>query len=213
MPTITNISPQIRDQNRVNISIDGKYSFSLDIAQIGELGVKVGLEVGEERLAELKSASQFGKLYVRALEYTLLRPHSRREIRDYLIRKTYDRKLADGKTRQGVPKEMVELVLARLDQKGYIDDHKFAKFWVENRHLKKGASKRRLQAELSKKGISSDIVEQVLSESDRADSDELAKIIAKKAGKYDDEQKLIAYLARQGFSFDDIKQALSNLGE
>ena len=33
--------------------------------------------------------------------------------------------------------------------------------------------------------------------------------IAKKAKKYTDEQKLIAYLARQGFSFDEIKKAIS----
>ena len=37
---------------------------------------------------------------------------------------------------------------------------------------------------------------------------ELAKIIAKKRRRYPDEQKLAAYLAWQGFDYDDIKQAL-----
>jgi regulatory protein len=37
---------------------------------------------------------------------------------------------------------------------------------------------------------------------------ELQKIIAKKRSRYDDEQKFMAYLARQGFSYDDIKEAL-----
>ena len=42
----------------------------------------------------------------------------------------------------------------------------------------------------------------------RGDGDELSKMIEKKRAKYPDEQKLIAYLARQGFSYDDIKSAL-----
>ena len=36
----------------------------------------------------------------------------------------------------------------------------------------------------------------------------LRKMIAKKINKYDDERKLVAYLARQGFKYDDIKSAL-----
>ena len=94
-------------------------------------------------------------------------------------------------------------------EKKYIDDEKFAKFWVENRNQRKGSSIKKLKSELFSKGVSSDIIEQVLSESNRNDEDEIQKIIAKKAKKYTDEQKLIAYLARQGFSFDEIKKALS----
>ena len=40
-------------------------------------------------------------------------------------------------------------------------------------------------------------------------AEEIQKIIAKKAKKYADEKKLVAYLARQGFSYDEIKRALS----
>jgi SOS response regulatory protein OraA/RecX len=39
------------------------------------------------------------------------------------------------------------------------------------------------------------------------------KIITRKASKYDDERKLITYLARQGFSFDDIQAALTEYNE
>ena len=72
---------------------------------------------------------------------------------------------------------------------------------------------RRLQAELSAKGVDRALVEQILDDSDRSDSGELKKIIAKKAGKYDDEQKLIAYLARQGFRYDDIREALDTTND
>ena len=143
-----------------------------------------------------------------------MRPHSKKEISDYLWKKTLNRKLKNYKTgefyeKKGVSKISVEQVLSRLIEKKYIDDEKFAKFWVENRNQRKGSSIKKLKSELFSKGVSSDIIEQVLSESNRNDEDEIQKIIAKKAKRYADEQKLIAYLARQGFSFDEIKKALS----
>ena len=41
---ITDISLQARDKNRVNVSVDGKYRFSLDIFQVGELALFIPLE-------------------------------------------------------------------------------------------------------------------------------------------------------------------------
>ena len=64
---ITDISLQTRDKNRVNVSVDGKYRFSLDVFQVGELGVKIGREYTEAELASLEEDSQFGKLYSRAI--------------------------------------------------------------------------------------------------------------------------------------------------
>jgi SOS response regulatory protein OraA/RecX len=65
-----------------------------------------------------------------------------------------------------------------------------------------------LSAELSAKGVDRAIIEKLLQETDRDDLTELQKIIDKKRPRYDDEQKFMSYLARQGFSYDDIKTAL-----
>lgn len=210
---ITAISAQARNPDRVNVSIDGKYRFSLDIFQLTDLSIKVGRELSESELAELENESAFGKLYAQALEYTMLRPHSAREIRDYLWRKTRttkykSRKTGEVKEREGISQSIADRVFDRLQQKGYIDDEKFTRYWVENRHQTKGVSRRKLIAELRAKGVENTIIEAAFETSERNDSDELAKIIAKKRNKYDDEQKFIAYLARQGFSYEDIKQAL-----
>jgi regulatory protein len=214
---ITDISIQTRNPDRVNVSVDGKYRFSLDIFQVGELGIKIGREYSEDELAEIETESQFGKLYSRALEYTLIRPHSIREVKDYLWRKTrttkYKSRQGEVKERAGVSQELADRVLEKLRQKGYIDDEKFARWWIENRNQTKGSSLRKLTSELQAKGVERTIIERYLSESTRNDEDELSKIIAKKASRYDDEQKLIAYLARQGFRYDDINQALNSLND
>lgn len=190
------------------MSVDGKYRFSLDILQLGDLGIKVGNEYTEAEIKALEEESQFGKLYSRALEYALMRPRSQREVKDYLYRKTRDTRTKLGAVKKGVSVQLTERVFERLVQKGYINDEKFAAFWIENRNQRKGSSMRKLSAELSAKGVERTIIERLLSESERDDSDELQKIIAKKRPRYDDDQKFMAYLARQGFSYDDIKEAL-----
>jgi len=211
---ITNISAQAKNKDRVNVSVDGKYRFSLDIFQVADLGIRVGKEYTDEELTELETESQFGKTYARTLEYCLMRPHSAKEVRDYLYRKTRTTKFRSKKTgelydKPGVSASITQRVFDRLVEKGYIDDEKFTRYWVENRNLTKGASKRKLISELRAKGVEQSIIEKHLSESVRSDEDELAKVIAKKRNRYPDDQKFMQYLARQGFSYDDIKAALA----
>ena len=210
---ITSISVQVRDKNRVNVSVDGRYRFSLDVTQVAELGLRTGKEYEEAELIQLEEESQFGKLYTRALEYCLMRPRSQREMQQYLYRKTRPRRIKTGEMRDGVSTELTQRVFDRLAAKGYLDDRKFTEFWVENRNLRKGSSMRKLQSELFAKGVSQDLFNEVLDQSDRTDSDELEKIILKKRRRYDDEQKFLSYLARQGFRYDDIKSTLARLDD
>ncbi len=206
---ITSISPQVKDNNRVNISVDGKYRFSLDVFQLVDLGIKIGGEFDEAELLALEQESQFGKLYGRALEYCLMRLHSAKEVKDYLYRKTRPVRNKLGELKSGAPFEITTRVFDRLIEKGYINDEKFAKFWADNRCVTKGASSKKIRSELFSKGISSSIINQVLGESERDDKTELQKIIVKKRSHYTDDKKFISYLARLGFNYDDIKQALS----
>ena len=218
---ITDIKQGVKNPNRVNVFVDGKYAFSLDVAQVVDLKIKVGLEISEEELARFKEASEYGKAYQRALEWVLVRPRSVGELKDYLRRRKRikeAKELKDDWQREREAAEMVakgedvkirkkglrekydfdDLVVQRLSEKGYVDDAKFAEYYVENRFVKKGISRKRLKMELVKKGISQDTIEEVL---DRRDDEEgILKIIAKKRAKYDDD-KLIAYLCRQGFSY------------
>ena len=207
---ITSITSQVRDKNRVNISVDGKYRFSLDAYQLIDLGIRIGREYDESELLALEQESQFGKAYGRALEYCLMRPHSSREMKNYLYRKTHPTRNKTGELKPGLASDITERVFDRLLEKGYINDEKFAHYWVENRSLSKGASRKKIILELRTKGISTSIIDQELSQTERNDNDEMRKIIIKKRSHYPDNQKFMAYLARLGFNYDDIKQALSD---
>ena len=114
------------------------------------------------------------------------------------------------KIKQGYDKSLVPLVLQRLDDRGYLDDERFAKLWVENRNVSKGVSRKKLRKELLQKGIATQIIDKVLSNTSRSDEDELKKVVAKKRNRYTDEQKFIQYLLRQGFNYSDILDELSS---
>lgn len=210
---ITQLSTQVKNPHRINVSIDGKYRFSLDIAQVSDLGIKKGQEITEQQLAEFEGESEFGKLYARTLEYCFVRPRSTREVRDYLYKKTLQRKYktrqGEVKTRDGMSELLTQRVFDRLVAQGHIDDEKFAAYWIENRNQRKGSSLRKLRAEMQQKGVDPIIIDNAIAQSGRQDELEIDKILDKKARKYPDETKLTAYLARQGFSYDDIKQAIA----
>ena len=212
---ITAINLQTKNSNRVNIIIDGEYKLSLDVYQLGILGIKVGGVVSQNDIDKLQEESSFGKLYTQALKYCLMRPHSSQEIKDYLFKKTLDRKVKNYKTgeinnRQGVNSKISDRVYNRLVDKGYVDDEKFGCWWIRNRKINTGISIRKLRQELSAKRVSNDIIDMVLAQSDRDDNCEIIKIINKKRSRYPDENKMIAYLARQGFSYEDIKDGLDS---
>ena len=215
---VTDLREAVRDKNRVNVYIDDKFFCSLDISQVVDLHIKIARSLTSEELVDLKRASEFSKFYARALEYVLMRPRSEKELRDYLRGKTYERKVRvknrktgeyQTKAKPGYDASLVPLVMQRLEERGYIDDRRFAAVWVENRHVAKGTSIKKLRLELQQKGIASQIIDEILSDSNRDERAELQKIIARKRARYDDEQKFIRYLLRQGFNYSDIVDELA----
>ena len=232
---ITNLKQGVKNPNRVNVLVDGKYSFSLDVAQVVDFGVKIGRVLSETELEEMKRASEFGKAYQRALEWVLVRPRSIGELEDYLRRRERkneaeikrrewqkEREIADliakgenvkakrvskSGSRRGASQkyDFTDLIVERLCERGYVDDRKFAAWYVENRFVKKGVSRKRLRMELIKKGIDEGTIDEVLG--GRDDEEEIRKMAARKRAKYTQE-KLIAYLCRQGFSYDLVRQVV-----
>lgn len=197
---ITDIRQAVKNENRVNVFVNDAYSFSLDISQVVDMHIKKGMVLCEAQLEEYKKASEFGKLNQRTLEWVLARPRSERETRDYLNKKIFEKKL---------DKNYIDLILNKLKTKNYVNDESFARWYVENRFIKKGVSQKRLAMELTKKGVAREIIDSVLDA--RNDEEEIKKIISKKRAKYDDE-KLIQYLCRQGFSYQLVKDLVLSCG-
>lgn len=214
---ITDLKQGIKNPDRVNVFVDGVFSFSLDVSQVVDYKIRKGKKLTSEELDELRRASDFGKAYQRTLEWVLVRPRSVKELRDYLKRGEYRKEMEARKkewqSKEDIRKKKVrrekvdysDIVMERIIERGYVDDKKFAEWYVQNRFVKKGVSKKRLEMELLGKGVTSDIVAEVMSARD--DEEEIKKVMQKKRAKYDDD-KLIQYLCRQGFSYELAKKVV-----
>lgn len=194
---ITNIKQQVKRADRYSVFVDDKYAFSLSEAALLQQGIASGQELDAGQLKELKEASGADKAYGNALRYVAMRPRSVWEMETYLRRKEVDELVA-------------ETIIDRLSRVGLLDDLAFAKAWVANRHLLRSTSKRKLQVELKQKHVPESIIAQVLAEDETNEHDSLRALVAKKRSRYPDQQKLMQYLARQGFGYDDIKTVLDS---
>lgn len=199
---VTNITPQVHRPNRYSIYVDGRYAFSLSADALLSSKLATGQELDASQLQTLKTLSAEDKSYNSVLAYLARRPRSEWEILAYMRRKRYD-----GQSQHDI--------LEKLHRLGLVDDVAFARSWVENRRLLKPVSKRRLEQELKQKRVGDQTIEEVLAEDDTNDLDTLRQLVEQKRrqSRYQDNQKLMQYLARQGYRYEDIKTVLDNESE
>ena len=144
MPTITAIKPQ-RNKKRVNIYLDNRFGFGLDLDNFVKLGLRVEQELSEEEIEDIVRKSEFQKTSDKLLKFATLRPRSKKEITDWLKRKKVHESLHKG-------------LFNRLKRLELVDDMKFAQWWVGQRSQFKPRGKRALEAELRKKGIKKEVI-------------------------------------------------------
>jgi regulatory protein len=196
---ITSIKQQVKNPERVSIFIDNKYSFSFSLDELVKYKIKKDDELGTADIKKYKKISADGKLRGRALEWLMNRPHSEREFRDYLYRKKAE-------------PEQIENLVNEFTEKGYLDNAKFAA-WFSELQARRGKSNRAIRAELFKKGINRETADDIFEESAGDETERLKAVIEKKQklSRYKaDPQKLIQYLVAQGFSWQDVKEALAS---
>jgi regulatory protein len=190
---VTALKAQKRNPQRVNVYLEGEYAFSL--ARIVAAWLQVGQELDEAKIHKLQEDDANEKAYQRALKFISLRLRSENEVL---------RHLRDHQ----IPEEIITGVIERLKRSGLVDDLRFAQTWVENRNDFRPRSQRALMNELRQKGISSEVIDQVIKESD--DDVSAYQVAEKQSRKLKNlerpefRRKLAGYLARRGFSYETI---------
>lgn len=198
--TITGLTPQKKNKERINVYLDGEFAFGLSLMTAAYLSV--GQVLSPDEIEALKAADEIEQAKASAYRYLSYRPRSIDELKRQLVRKGY----ADT---------TVDQVIDRLVELELIDDLAFARYWVEQRETFKPRSQRALRYELIQKGIDRKIIELVVADVDETES---AKKAARKKARLwrglPEEQfyeKLGNYLARRGFNYEiarDVTQEL-----
>lgn len=194
---ITGIKQQARRAGRYSIFVDGQYAFSLSDIGLLDSKLEVGKELNQAQVKVLKQVSADDKLYNNTLGYLAMRPRTKWEIVTYLRRK-------------GASPALAETILNKLSNNKLIDDQKFAEALVNDRRLLRPTSRRKIILELRKKHVEDDVIQAVVGNDRQDEQAALLTVIERKRrqAKYQDDQKLMQYLARQGFGYGDIKSAL-----
>lgn len=200
MQTITAMTPQVRNQDRVNIFLDGRYAFSLAVA--AALGLKIGDTLTEGQIAERQAKDSLEKAKDQAIRYIVQRPRSINEIERYLKRKGYD-------------EPQIEQIINRLKELDLLDDSAFAEYWIEQRLTFKPRSQMALRYELQQKGVSRAVMDELLNEVDEvAAAQDAAQRKLNTFRHLPEDQfraKLGSFLQRRGFRYETIRQVVDDL--
>lgn len=202
MAIITCLVQGKKNPNRVNLYLDDSFAFALSIDEVARHNLKKGLELSQSDITKLKETDQSDYLYAKILNFLSFRPRTEKEVRDRL--KKYE--LEDH--------EQQDLVIAKLRDKGYLDDLAFARWFIESRNAHRPRSPRMLAQELMSKGVNRDDISAVINLAND-ESDSIRHILTKKLGApraldLVEKQKISVYLGRLGYSWDAIKAVVKS---
>lgn len=199
MAKVTALKVQAKNKNRVNVYLDGKFAFGL--VKIEAIRLRIGQELNEADLAAIRAADEAEMAYEKTLNFLSYRQRSEAEIKRYLKKKE-------------VPEAQAQAIVDRLKRAGLLNDSSFAEMWVDNRTTFKPKAKRVLKAELRAKGVPAAEIEAAVADVDEAGAAlKLAlarapRLKRQKLSKLDFRKKLSDYLARRGFDYETISDAV-----
>jgi regulatory protein len=198
--TITGITPQKKNKERVNVYLDGEFAFGLSL--MTAVSLSIGQVLTPEKVNSLKAADEVERAKASAYRYLSYRPRSIAELKRQLGNK-------------GFNEDTIDQVVDRLSELELIDDLAFARYWVEQRETFKPRGRRALRYELYQKGIDREIVDIVVADVDETES---AKNAARKKARLwrelpEDQfyEKLSNYLGRRGFPYEIVRNVTQEL--
>jgi len=153
-----------------------------------------------------ESVNKHPYLVFRCVEFIKIRPRTEKEIHIYLYRKK-------------APQQTIEEVISILKDKNLIDDVSFVPWLVDQRTYFKKKGIRAIQAELTQKGVSRDIINDFFSTYKSDEAPLAVEALSKIHKKLEVEmpkkrfEKAISHLLRRGFSYAVAKKAFEQLYE
>ena len=185
-----------KDGNTVIVHLDDGQKLFLSYEVFMKNGLRKNDEISDGRFSSLITENQLYHIKQRALRYLGRRPHSVSELRIKLRGKDY-------------AAELIDAVISELKEKRFLDDKNFAQLFTEENLSVKKWGKNKLRSELIKRGITRDIIDEVLAERLGGDeqtenAEDLARkkfrsLISRKLDKDKLRVKLLSFLASRGY--------------
>ena len=191
------------ENKKYKIYLNDEPAFELYKSEIKSCNLVKGMELEEELHNRILYEIVGKRAKKRAMHILEKRDKTEQQLREKLIENRY-------------PTEAVEVAIAYVKSYGYIDDTSYARRYIECKS--KSKSRKQLKMELYTKGISNEILCQVLEEMENDEGETIKALILKKSKtpwllEDNAKKKLQMSLMRKGFAYSEIDRAFSELEE
>jgi regulatory protein len=206
IPRITAVVPEPRGPGSVRIEVEGERFASVSPELVRALGLGPGRELDPPLRARLEAEAEVEAAYRTALRAIERRSFARADLGRRLLRK-------------GHAPIAVEAALARAAEHGLLDDTAFAANYVETRSAR-GRGPIRLIRDLMVMGVERGVIDRAVAVHVRAaaGNDAVPRALAsKRAAQLRDlprqvkRRRVLAYLARRGFSGREVSEMVGKL--
>ncbi len=205
MKKITKIEYQKNNKDRVNIYLDDKFEFGVDLNTMIKYSLSKNMELDDEFITEILIEEDKAKAYNYAISVLSRSPKSEKEIRLKITQKGYDVDLAN-------------IIIDKLKVNKYIDDEDYSDRFIHDKINLSKYGRRKIKEALYQKGIDRQIIDEKLSLISMDDEIKRAYILGEKklksmsnienTKKY---VKLSNFLIGKGFDYETIRKVVSKL--
>lgn len=200
MHTITSITVQEKNKERCNLFVDNEFKCGLSLETVMKYRLKKGEQIDEERLNVIILEGQKNDALNKAVEYVSKALKTKRQVKDYLIKKGYDEQIA-------------YYVIDKLKEYELIDDVVFAKRFIE--YAGKNQGRKLIEYKLFNKGVKKSDIESAFIDVEftpiNGALNVLEKYMRNKEKTIENKAKAYRYLAGKGYMYEEIDSAISKI--
>ncbi len=196
---ITQIQPQKRNKNRVNLFTEEGFLTSLSYDSLLRFHIVENGDITEEELEQAKKDDTLKYAKEQAMNYVARAPKSQKQVEKNLEQK-------------GIDQKCIEQTIKTMQKYGYIDDAFYARELIRSYQKKLG--QRAIRQKLRQNGIDERLISQLLDLPEQTQFNAARKIIIKQSARYRSidqkkaRQRMYAMLVRRGFSGEIIRKAM-----
>ena len=201
MAEITDITPQIKDKERCNIYVDGRFYCGMKLETALRYRLKAGEHIELARLDEIQLENEKSQALDKAMTHLSHSMKTEKEVRDFLKKKGYVQAVSD-------------YAVGKLKEYGFLDDGEYCRLYVLSAGKSKGP--RLIAYELKKRGADEESILAALGEmtgTQEAAAAALAKYMRGRECTRENLSKAFRHLMAKGFDYDTAKDALAALGD
>jgi regulatory protein len=198
---ITSIIKQKNNDERYNVFIDNKFSFSASVEDLVKNSLQTDAELDNCNLEQIIESCEYTKAFKYSLKLIEMKDYTIHEIKNKLCFKSYS-------------EQTIEKVVGKLEELGFLNDNKFSERYLHDSLLIKKYGINKIVYNLKQKGISQTDVNLIEASYDVQYNN--AYILADKKykqleGKINVKEKIFRFLVTKGYDFDIAKKVCENI--